>query len=139
IQIYRLAGKEKPGASAVVSAVELPPSDKPAIVFLPFSNMSGDSEQESFADGLTEDVITDLSRNAALFVIARHSTFAYKGKSVDARRIANDLGVRHLLVGSARRAAGKVRINVQLIDARSGGHVWAERFDRNLEDIFAVQ
>jgi TolB-like protein/cytochrome c-type biogenesis protein CcmH/NrfG len=101
--------------------------------------MSTDPEQEPFADGLTEDLITDLSRNTGLFVIARNSTFAYKGKSVDARRIASDLGVRYLLEGSVRRAAGRVRINVQLIDALGGGHLWAERFDRNLEDVFAVQ
>ncbi len=112
---------------------------KPSIAVLPFTNMSNDSDQESFADGLTEDLITDLSRNAGLFVIARNSTFAYKGKSVDARRVAQDLGVRYLLQGSARRAAGRVRINVQLIDAVGGSHLWAERFDRSLEDIFAVQ
>ena len=101
--------------------------------------MSGDAEQDVFTDGLTEDLITDLSRNASLFVIARHSTFAYKGKSIDIRLIARDLGVRYLLEGSARRAAGRVRINVQLIDAVSGAHLWADRFDRDLEDIFAVQ
>ena len=101
--------------------------------------MSTDPEQETFADGLTEDLITELSRNADLFVIARNSTFAYKGKSMDVRRIANDLGVRYLLEGSARRAAGQVRINVQLIDAAGGGHLWVERFDRSLEDVFAVQ
>ncbi|TGV63370.1 adenylate/guanylate cyclase domain-containing protein, partial [Mesorhizobium sp. M2D.F.Ca.ET.160.01.1.1] len=99
----------------------------------------GDAEQDVFTDGLTEDLITDLSRNASLFVIARHSTFAYKGKSIDIRLIARDLGVRYLLEGSARRAAGRVRINVQLIDAVSGAHLWADRFDRDLEDIFAVQ
>src|SRR5262249_25612139 len=91
------------------------------------------------ADGLTEDLITELSRNAGLFVIARNSTFAYKDKSMDVRRIASDLGVRYLLEGSARRVAGRVRINVQLIDATGGGHLWVERFDRNLEDVFAVQ
>jgi TolB-like protein len=90
-------------------------------------------------DGLTDDLITDLSRNAGLFVIARNSTFVYKGKSVDVRRIARELGVRYLLEGSARRAAGRVRINVQLIDAIGGDHLWAERFDRSLEDIFAMQ
>lgn len=111
----------------------------PSIAVLPFTNMSADPEQESFADGLTEDLITDLSRNAGLFVIARNSTFAYKGRSMDVRRIAADLGVRYLLEGSARRAAARVRINVQLIDAVAGGHLWAERFDRNLEDVFAVQ
>ena len=112
---------------------------KPSIAVLPFTNMSNDPEHESFADGLTEDLITDLSRHAGLFVIARNSTFAYKGKSVDVRRIAGDLGVRYLLEGSARRASGRVRINVQLIDAIGGGHLWAERFVRDLDDIFAVQ
>ena len=113
--------------------------DKPSIAVLPFTTMGTDPDQETFADGLTEDLITDLSRNAGLFVIARNSTFAYKNKSVDVRRIANDLGVRYLLEGSARRVAGRVRINVQLIDAVGGGHLWAERFDRSLEDVFAVQ
>jgi len=117
----------------------LPLPSKPSIAILPFTNMSGDAEQDVFTDGLTEDLITDLSRNASLFVIARHSTFAYKGKSIDIRLIARDLGVRYLLEGSARRAAGRVRINVQLIDAVSGTHLWADRFDRDLEDIFAVQ
>jgi TolB-like protein/class 3 adenylate cyclase/cytochrome c-type biogenesis protein CcmH/NrfG len=112
---------------------------KPSIAVLPFVNMSTDPEQEHFTDGLTEDLITDLSRNAGLFVIARNSTFAYKGKAFDVRMIARDLGVRYLLEGSARRSAGRVRINVQLIDAVDGGHMWAERFDRGLEDIFAVQ
>ncbi|MBY3043210.1 adenylate/guanylate cyclase domain-containing protein [Rhizobium ruizarguesonis] len=117
----------------------LPLPSEPSIAVLPFTNMSGDAEQDVFTDGLTEDLITDLSRNATLFVIARHSTFAYKGKSIDIRVIARDLGVRYLLEGSARRAAGRVRINVQLIDAINGNHLWADRFDRDLEDIFAVQ
>ena len=106
---------------------------------LPFANFSNDPEQEAFADGLTEDLITDLSRIGGLFVIARNSTFAYKGKAVDVRAIARELGVRYLLEGSARRAAGRVRINAQLVDALSGEHLWADRFDRGLEDIFAVQ
>lgn len=126
-----------PVAPAQPPALALP--DKPSIAVLPFVNMSADAEQEYFADGLTEDLITDLSRHAGLFVIARNSSFAYRGKSVDARQIARDLGVRYLLEGSARRAAGRVRINVQLIDAIGGGHMWAERFDRNLEDVFALQ
>ncbi len=113
--------------------------DKASIAVLPFANMSSDPEQEYFADGLAEDLITDLSRNAGLFVIARNSTFAYKNRSVDVRRIAADLGVRYLLEGSARRAGNRLRVNVQLIDATSGAHVWAERFDRDLHDIFAVQ
>ena len=106
---------------------------------LPFVNVSNDPEQDAFADGLTEDLITDLSRISGLFVIARNSSFAYKGKAMDVRAIAEDLGVRYLLEGSARRAAGRVRINAQLVDAMSGDHLWAERFDRSLEDIFAVQ
>lgn len=117
----------------------LPLPDKPSIAVLPFVNFGNDPEHESFADGLTEDLITDLSRNAGLFVIARNSVFAYKGKAMDVREIARDLGVRYLLEGSARRAAGRVRINAQLVDAANGEHLWAERFDRGLEDIFAVQ
>ncbi len=127
------------GTPAIAMVASKAATDKPSIAVLPFVNMSGDPEQEYFADGLTEDLITDLSRHAGLFIIARNSTFAYKGKTMDARRIANDLGVRYLLEGSARRAAGRVRINVQLIDAIGGGHLWAERFDRSLEDVFAVQ
>jgi TolB-like protein/Tfp pilus assembly protein PilF len=134
VKIYR----HSPGAQQG-KASALPIPNKASIAVLPFTSMSNDPEQETFADGLTEDLITDLSRNAGLFVIARNSSFAYKGKSVDVRQIAHGLGVRYLLEGSARRAAGRVRINVQLIDAAGSGHVWAERFDRNLEDIFAVQ
>ncbi len=136
LRIYRIAGGDK-GAAAAAAALALP--TKPSIAVLPYTNMSSDPEQEVFVDGLTEDLITELSRAAGLFVIARHSTFAYKGKAADVRRIARDLGVRYLVEGSARRAAGRVRINVQLIDALGGDHVWAERFDRSLEDIFAVQ
>ncbi|HEU4986531.1 MAG TPA: winged helix-turn-helix domain-containing tetratricopeptide repeat protein [Rhizobiaceae bacterium] len=117
----------------------LPLPDKPSIAVLPFVNVSNDPEQEFFADGLTEDLITDLSRISGLFVIARNSAFAYKGRSLDVREIAGELGVRYLLTGSARCAAGRVRINVQLIDAVSGNHLWAERFDRSLGGIFAVQ
>jgi TolB-like protein/cytochrome c-type biogenesis protein CcmH/NrfG len=117
----------------------LPLPGKPSIAVLPFASVGNDPEQESFADGLTEDLITDLSRNSGLFVIARNSTFAYKGKPMDVRGIAEELGVRYLLEGSARRAAGRVRINAQLVDAVNGDHLWAERFDRSPEDIFAVQ
>jgi TolB-like protein len=117
----------------------LPLPDKPSIAVLPFVNVSNDPGQESFADGLTEDLITDLSRISGLFVIARNSAFAYKGKAMDVRAIAKELGVRYLLESSARRAAGRVRINAQLVDAASGDHLWAERFDRSLDDIFAVQ
>ena len=114
--------------------------DKPSIAVLPFASFSSDDpDQDFFADGLTEDLITDLSRTSGLFVIARNSVFAYKGKTIDARDIASELGVRYLLEGSARRAAGRVRINAQLVDAISGEQLWAERFDRELKDIFAVQ
>jgi adenylate cyclase len=101
--------------------------------------MSGDSEQGYFADGITEDIITDLSKVSGLFVIARNSTFAYKGQAPDIRKVSRDLGVRYVLEGSVRRAAGRVRINAQMIDGTTGGHLWAERYDRDLEDIFAVQ
>ena len=141
VQVYRVrSGTSMQPERAEISGREpLPLPAKPSIAVLPFTNMSTDPEQEAFADGLTEDLITDLSKTAGLFVIARNSTFAYKGKSVDARQIARELGVRYLLEGSARRAAGRVRINVQLIDAIGGDHLWAERFDRSLDDIFAVQ
>lgn len=117
----------------------LPLPAKPSIAVLPFANVSNDPEQESFADGLTEDLITDLSRTAELFVIARNSTFAYKGKARDVREVAGELGVRYLLEGSVRHAAGRVRINAHVVDALTGDHLWAERFDRDLGDIFAVQ
>ena len=101
--------------------------------------MSSDPEQEYFADGLTEDLITAISKVPGLFVIARHSTFAYKGKLIDVRQTARELGVNHIIEGSVRRAGKRVRVTVQLIEAEGGGHLWAERFDRDLEDIFAVQ
>ena len=106
---------------------------------LPFANMSGDAEQEYFSDGITEDLITDLSKVSGLFVIARNSSFAYKGKSVKVQEIGRELGVRFVLEGSIRKAGDRVRITAQLIDAGSGGHLWADRFDRDLTDIFATQ
>ncbi|MBA2492615.1 MAG: adenylate/guanylate cyclase domain-containing protein [Gammaproteobacteria bacterium] len=113
--------------------------DKPSIAVLPFTNMSADPEQEYFADGITEDLITDLSKLSGLFVIARHSAFVYKGVARRVQDIGRELGVRYLLEGSVRRAAACVRINVQLIDAHSGDHLWAERYDRELSEIFALQ
>jgi adenylate cyclase len=113
--------------------------DKPSIAVLPFQNMSGDPEQEFFSDGMTEDLITDLSKVSALFVIARNSSFSYKGRSVKVQEIGRDLGVRFVLEGSVRKAGNRVRITAQLIDAGSGGHLWAERFDRDLTDIFSTQ
>jgi adenylate cyclase len=113
--------------------------DKPSIAVLPFANMSGDPEQEYFADGVVEDIITSLSRSGWLFVIARNSSFAYKGTSPDIRRVGRELGVRYVLEGSIRRAGGRVRIAAQLIDATTSGHVWAERFEDNDTDLFALQ
>ncbi len=116
-----------------------PVKEQPSIAVLPFDNMSGDRDQDYFSDGITEDIITDLSKVPGLLVIARNSSFAYRGKNVDVRTIGRELGVRSVLEGSVRRSADRVRINAQLIDAVDGGHVWAERYDRNLTDIFAVQ
>ena len=113
--------------------------EKPSIAVLPFQNMSGDPEQEYFSDGMTEDLITDLSKVSGLFVIARNSSFAYKGRSVKVQEIGRDLGVRFVLEGSVRKAGNRVRITAQLIDASNGGHLWAERFDRDLTDIFSTQ
>ncbi|WP_432349822.1 winged helix-turn-helix domain-containing tetratricopeptide repeat protein (plasmid) [Shinella yambaruensis] len=133
---YRFTGAIAPHR---VDRMPRPLPDRPSIAVLPFVNVSSDPQQESFSDGLTEDLITDLSRMPGLFVIARNSVFAYKGRAADVRAIAEDLGVRYLLQGSARHAGGRVRINAQLVDARNGDHLWAERFDRSLDDIFAVQ
>ena len=113
--------------------------DKPSIAVLPFTNMSGDPEQEYFSDGITEDIITDLSQGRGLFVIARNSAFAFKGKAVDVREVARDSGVRYVLEGSVRKAGNRVRITAQLIDGEQRAHLWAERFDRDLDDIFALQ
>ncbi|WEX90060.1 adenylate/guanylate cyclase domain-containing protein [Sinorhizobium garamanticum] len=125
----------------IKTAAETPPQlpKKPSIAVLPFDNMSGDPEQGYFADGITEDIITDLSKVSGLFVIARNSSFAYKGKTPDIRKVSRELGVRYILEGSVRRATDRIRINAQMIDGMTGGHLWAERYDRGLEDIFAVQ
>jgi TolB-like protein len=116
-----------------------PLPDKPSIAVLPFTNMSGDPEQEYFSDGITDDLITDLSKISDLFVIARNSAFTYKGKSVKISQVAEELGVRYVLEGSVRRAKDQVRINAQLIDATTGGHLWADRYDGTMENIFALQ
>src|SRR5713226_6459306 len=117
----------------------LPLPDKPSIAVLPFANMSGDPEQEYFADGIVEDIITALSRIRWLFVIARNSSFTYKGKPVDVKQAGRELGVRYVLEGSVRRGGNRIRITGQLIDALTGAHLWAERYDRDLSDVFAVQ
>jgi adenylate cyclase len=141
VRAFRVRGPNaavsKPSGTAVKPELALP--DKPSIAVLPFANMSGDPEQEYFADGMVEDIITALSRFRQLFVIARNSTFTYKGRAVDVRHVAKELGVRYVLEGSVRRAGHRVRITGQLIDAITGAHLWAERFDGNLEDIFDLQ
>ena len=116
-----------------------PLPDKPSIAVLPFQNMSGDPEQEYFADGMVEEIITALSRFKWLFVIARNSSFTYKGKAMNVKQVGHELGVRYVLEGSVRKAAGKVRITGQLIDAVTGAHIWADRFERDLTDVFALQ
>ncbi len=140
VQVWRWAGDPNAATGGNTSAgqgLSLP--DKPSIAVLPFTNMSGDPEQEFLADGLAEDIITALSKISEMFVIARNSTFAYKGKSPDIRQVAEELGVRSVLEGSIRRAGNRVRITAQLIDAESGSHLWAERYDRQVVDIFDLQ
>jgi TolB-like protein/Flp pilus assembly protein TadD len=124
---------------AGIEKTSLPLSDKPSIAVLPFQNLSDNSEQEYFADGMTEDLITDLSKVSGLFVIARNSSFAYKGKSTDLRQVGRELGVQNILEGSVRRVGERIRINVQLIDTSTGGHKWAERYDGEFSDIFNLQ
>ncbi len=137
VRAWRWAAGQ-PTISAAATAPR-PADASPAIAVLPFTNMSGDPEQEYFSDGVTEDIITDLSKVSGLMVIARNSSFAYKGKSPDIRKVGRELGVTSVLEGSIRRAGNRVRITAQLIDAVTGGHLWAERYDRDLTDIFAVQ
>ncbi|MFH1082910.1 MAG: tetratricopeptide repeat protein [Pseudomonadota bacterium] len=124
---------------ASVAKMAFPLPDKPSIAVLPFVNMSGDAEQEYFADGMTEDLITDLSKISDLFVIARSSTFTYKGKPVKIQQVGEELGVRYVLEGSIRKADNKIRINAQLIEATTGHHLWAERYDGELKDVFSLQ
>src|SRR6202040_11420 len=119
------------------AALALP--DKPSVAVLPFTNMSGDPEQEFFADGIAEDIITALSRYPSLFVIARNSCFTYKGRAVDVKQVGRELGVRYVLGGGLRKAGNRIRATAQLVEAETGKHFWAERYDRDLADIFAVQ
>ncbi|MEE8505367.1 MAG: adenylate/guanylate cyclase domain-containing protein, partial [Kiloniellales bacterium] len=139
VRVYRIRLGEATGAGASGSGDAPPLPDKPSIAVLSFDNMSGDPEQEYFADGIAEDIITVLSRFHWFFVIARNSSFTYKGSAVDVTRVAKELGVRYVLEGSVRKAGNRVRISAQMIDATTGQHVWAERYDRDLADIFAVQ
>jgi len=145
IRAYEVKAQGEAASSAVTEAsspgnrkpLALP--DKPSIAVLPFQNMSGDPEQEFFADGMVEDIITALSRFKSLFVIARNSSFTYKGKTVDIKQVGRELGVRYVLEGSVRKAGGRLRISGQLIDATTGAHLWADRFDGALDDIFDLQ
>jgi len=137
VRIYNLV--MGPGTIKTAVKSEAAGNDTASIIVLPFINMSGDKDQEYFSDGLTEDLITDLSKISNLFVIARNSAFTYKGKAVNVQEIGREMGVKYVLEGSVRRAGERVRITAQLIDASSGGHIWADRYDRNLGDIFALQ
>src|SRR5438477_1250201 len=144
VRVYSVGSRCSGSQASATQAVQpvpaaLPLPEKPSIAVLPFQNMSGDAEQEYFADGIVEDIITALSRNRAFFVISRNTTFTYRGPAVDVARVARELGVRYVLEGSVRRAGNRVRITAQLIDAGSGHHLWADRYDRELADVFAVQ
>src|SRR2546429_321571 len=141
VRAYRARLADGAGRPSIPPETTAPPAllDRPSIAILPFNNVSGDPEQEYFVDGITEDIITALSKWRWFLVIARNSAFAYKGKSVDLKEVGRDLGVRYILEGSMRRAGRRVRITSQLIDTATGTHLWAERYDRDLTDIFAVQ
>ncbi len=135
VRVYRFPAE---GGARTIARKHIE-TDKPSIAVLPFQNMSGDPEQEFFADGMAEDIITGLSKFHWILVIARNSTFVYKGQAVDIHTVAKDLSVRYVLDGSTRQAGNRIRITAQLIDAETGSHLWAERFDRSLDDIFDVQ
>jgi TolB-like protein/class 3 adenylate cyclase len=142
VRVYRVRlaiAETAPTASTVETTPALAFPDKPSIAVLPFANMSGDPEQEYFADGMVEEIITALSRIRWLFVIARNSSFTYKGQAIDVKRVGQELGVRYVLEGSVRKAGQRVRITGQLIDALTGTHLWADRFDGSLEDVFDLQ
>jgi TolB-like protein len=128
-----------PNASPPSSKPALIVPDKPSIAVLPFANMSDDPEQEYFADGMTDDITTELLRFSDLFVIARNSSFQFKGKAIDVRLVGRELGVRYVLEGGIRRGGNRMRINAQLIDAATGMHLWAERYDRQVDDLFVIQ
>src|SRR5690349_17881164 len=139
IRVYRLRISTAPAPPAVQAMPALALPDKPSIAVLPFQNMSGDPEQEYFVDGMVEEITTALSRIRWLFVIARNSTFTYKGQAVDVKQVGRELGVRYVLEGSVRKGGNRVRITAQLIEAESDAHLWAERFDGSLEDVFELQ
>ena len=143
VRVHRvLLGERQSSPQPGVAASAQPPlvlPDKPSIAVLPFQNMSGDPEQEYFADGMVEEITTALSRIRWLFVIARNSSFTYKGQAVDVKQVGRELGIRYVLEGSVRKGGNRVRITAQLIDATNGAHLWADRFDGSLEDVFELQ
>lgn len=128
-----------PATHGMQAGGSLPLPGKPSIAVLPFANLSDDPAQEYFSDGITEDIIIELSRFRALFVIARNSAFTYKGKPADVRQVAQELGVRYVLQGSARKAGSRARVSAQLVDATTGHHLWAEHYERTLDDVLSVQ
>jgi TolB-like protein len=138
VRAFEVSKTEQP-ARSLRAMQDLAPPSRPSVAVLPFTNMSGDPEQDYFADGITEDIITELSRNGELFDIARNSSFVFKGRPVDIAEVGRKLGVRYVVEGSVRKAGKRLRITAQLIEAATGAHVWAERYDRDLEDLFAVQ
>src|SRR5205807_4887221 len=138
IRVYSIS-LDRPSTRETENAASPAREERPSIAVLPFINMSGDPEQEYFSDGITEDIITDLSKVSGLFVVARNTAFTYKGKSVEVQEVAKRLGVNFILEGSVRKAGSRVRVTGQLIDGKTGGHMWADRYDRDLTDIFAIQ
>jgi adenylate cyclase len=139
VRIFYVVSEEPANVAASEGPIPLAPFDRPSIAVLPFNNLSNDAEQEYFSDGICEDIITDLSKISSLFVIGRNTSFTYRGAAIQLQRAARELGVRYLLEGSVRKSGNRVRINAQLIDGTTGGHLWAERYDRELTDIFAIQ
>ncbi len=139
LRVYRIRPGRSAGDTMGAAQPPLALPDKPSVAVLPFTNMSGDPEQEFVSDGIAEDVITALSRYPSLFVIARNSSFTYKGRAVDVKQVGRELGVRYVLEGSVRKAGNRIRVTAQLVEAGTGNHVWADRYDRDLADIFAVQ
>jgi adenylate cyclase len=139
LRVYRIRPGRSAGDTMGAAQAPLALPDKPSVAVLPFTNMSGDAEQEFVSDGIAEDVITALSRYPSLFVIARNSSFTYKGRAVDVKQVGRELGVRYVLEGSVRKAGNRIRVTAQLVEAGTGNHVWADRYDRDLADIFAVQ
>ena len=139
VRVYRVDASDSNSPGHVGSGERLSVPDKPSVAVLPFTNMSGDPEQEYFSDGITEDIITDLSKISGLFVVARNAVFLYKEKAVSPVDVSRDLGVAYVVEGSVRKAGNRMRISAQLIDPHTGYHIWAERYDRDVADIFALQ